>query len=147
MRCRYFDADAMTVCGRQRLDAGFEDREQRLSRPGFGLPAKLPAGLNRIADIETQIDMAVVVRLNMLLCPHPLERRTQHLPNDDCSIREQVMTTKQGRIAREEVDIHAGDDFPESVRPNMRAYRGIGGKLRLLRFKEQPLKNRHRPTS
>jgi hypothetical protein len=107
----------------------------------------LPADLNGIPDIETQIDMAVVVRLNMLLCPHPLERRTQHFPNDDRPIREQVMTTKQGRIARQEVDIHAGDDFPESVRPDFCAYHGIDGEFRLLRFKEQPLKNRHRRTS
>jgi hypothetical protein len=46
-----------------------------------------------------------------------------------------------------EVDIHAGDQFPESVRPDIRTYCGIDRLLRWLRFKKQSLKNRHRSTS
>jgi hypothetical protein len=49
--------------------------------------------------------VAVVVLLNMVLGPHPLERRTQHLPDDDLSVREQIVTTKQRDIVGEEVAI------------------------------------------
>lgn len=96
----------------------------------------MPADLNRVADIETQIDVAVVVLLNMVLGPHPLERRTQHLPDDDLSIGEQIVTAKQRHIASEEVDIHLGDDFPEPVRPDPGADSGIDGVLDVFGFKE-----------
>ena len=141
MRCRDFQADGMTVRGRQGLDAGIQHREQRLAGPGFGLPAELPAGLNRISDIETQIDMAVIVGLNVLPGPHSPERRAQHLADDDRSIREHVVTAERRRIARDEVDIHARDDFPEPVRPDIGADRGIGGQFLVLRLEERSLKN------
>src|SRR5579859_1719499 len=129
VRCGNLQAEAMAVRGCQSLDAGLQNREQRLSGPRLGLAAKLPAGLRRMPDVEAQIDVAVIVRLNMLLRSDAFERRAQHFSDQDRSIREQIMPTKQCRITLQEVDIHAGNQLSESVCPDIGAYRGIGGKF------------------